>query len=92
MGNTPTSSTASWPSGIATHDRDDVIEQFLDRAFRAPVNDLASLVADPHVAARGDVVVIEDADLGPVRMVAPAPRPSATPGEIRWGSGAGCAQ
>jgi len=73
---------ADW---IATHDRDDVVEQFLDaRLPVAPVNDLASLVADPHVVARGDVVVIEDPDLGPVRMVAPAPRLSATPAEIRW--------
>ncbi len=73
---------ADW---IATHDRDDVIEQFLDaRLPVAPVNDLAALVADPHVVARGDVVVVEDPDLGPVRMVAPAPRLSATPGEIRW--------
>ncbi len=73
---------AEW---IATHDRDDVIEQFLDaRLPVAPVNDLAALVADPHVVARGDVVVVEDPDLGPVRMIAPAPRLSATPGEIRW--------
>ncbi len=73
---------AEW---IATHDRDDVIEQFLDaRLPVAPVNDLAALVADPHVVARGDVVVVEDPDLGPVRMVAPAPRLSATPADIRW--------
>jgi crotonobetainyl-CoA:carnitine CoA-transferase CaiB-like acyl-CoA transferase len=73
---------ADW---IATHERDDVIEQFLDaRLPVAPVNDLASVVADPHVVARGDVVVIDDPDLGPVRMAAPVPRLSATPGEIRW--------
>jgi crotonobetainyl-CoA:carnitine CoA-transferase CaiB-like acyl-CoA transferase len=73
---------ADW---IAAHERDEVIEQFLDaRIPVAPVNDLASLVADPHVIARGDVVVLDDAELGPVPMVAPAPRLSATPAEIRW--------
>jgi crotonobetainyl-CoA:carnitine CoA-transferase CaiB-like acyl-CoA transferase len=48
------------------------------------VNDVASIVADPHVIARGDVVVLDDDELGPVQMVAPAPRLSATPAEIRW--------
>jgi crotonobetainyl-CoA:carnitine CoA-transferase CaiB-like acyl-CoA transferase len=73
---------AAW---IAAHARDDVVDRFLDaRIPVAPVNDLASLAADPHVIARGDVVVIDDDELGPVRMVAPAPRLSATPAEIRW--------
>jgi crotonobetainyl-CoA:carnitine CoA-transferase CaiB-like acyl-CoA transferase len=73
---------ADW---IATHERDDVIEQLLDaRIPVAPVNDLASLTSDPHVIARGDVVVVDDPELGPVQMVAPAPRLSATPAEIRW--------
>jgi crotonobetainyl-CoA:carnitine CoA-transferase CaiB-like acyl-CoA transferase len=73
---------ADW---IAAHERDDVVEQFLDaRIPVAPVNDLASLAADPHVIARGDVVVVDDPELGPVQMVAPAPRLSATPADIRW--------
>jgi len=73
---------AEW---IASHERDDVVEQFLDaRIPVAPVNDLASLAADPHVVARGDLVVLDDPELGPVQMVAPAPRLSATPAEIRW--------
>jgi formyl-CoA transferase len=73
---------ADW---IAAHERDEVVERFLDaRIPVAPVNDLASLVADPHVVARGDVVVVDDDELGPVQMVAPAPRLSATPAEIRW--------
>jgi crotonobetainyl-CoA:carnitine CoA-transferase CaiB-like acyl-CoA transferase len=72
---------ADW---IAAHERDEVVERFLDaRIPVAPVNDLASLVADPHVIARRDVLVVEDDELGPVQMVAPAPRLSATPAEIR---------
>jgi len=73
---------ADW---IAAHERDEVVERFLDaRIPVAPVNDVASIVADPHVVARGDVVVVDDPELGPVQMVAPAPRLSATPAEIRW--------
>lgn len=73
---------AEW---IAGRDRDDVIECLLDaRIPVAPVNSLADLAADPHVAARGDFVTVDDPELGPLRMVAPTPRLSATPGEIRW--------
>lgn len=73
---------ADW---IAARDRAEVVEQLLAaRIPVAPVNTVADLVADPHVAARGDLVTVDDPDLGPVRMVAPLPRLSATPAEIRW--------
>jgi crotonobetainyl-CoA:carnitine CoA-transferase CaiB-like acyl-CoA transferase len=73
---------AEW---IAAHDREEVVERLLDaRIPVAPVNDLASLAADPHVIERRDIVVVDDAELGPVQMVAPAPRLSGTPAEIRW--------
>ena len=73
---------ADW---IAARDREDVVEQLLaSRIPVAPVNTVADLVADPHVAARTDLVTVDDPDLGPIRMVAPLPRLSATPAEIRW--------
>jgi len=73
---------AEW---IAAHDRDDVIETLLSaRIPVAPVNTVADIVNDPHVQARGDLVTVDDPDLGPVRMVAPLARLSATPAEIRW--------
>jgi crotonobetainyl-CoA:carnitine CoA-transferase CaiB-like acyl-CoA transferase len=73
---------AEW---IAAHDRDEVIETFLGaRIPVAPVNTVADIVDDPHVQARGDIVTVDDADVGPVRMVAPLARLSATPAEIRW--------
>lgn len=73
---------AEW---IAAHDRDVVVETFLDaRIPVAPVNTVADIVADPHVQARDGVVVVDDEELGPVRMVAPLARLSATPAEIRW--------
>ena len=44
-----------------------------------PVNDLASLFADPHVRARGAVVEIEHPQLGPVKSLASPMRLSETP-------------
>lgn len=73
---------AEW---IAAHERDVVIETLLDaRIPVAPVNTVADIVADPHVRARGDLVTVEDDELGSVRMVAPLARLSETPAEIRW--------
>jgi formyl-CoA transferase len=50
----------------------------------APVNSISDLLADPHLAARGDLVQVSDPVLGELTMVAPSPRLSATPGRIRW--------
>ncbi len=44
---------------------------------------MPSLLADPHVTARGDVVNLADEAVGSVAVVAPVPRLSATPGTIR---------
>jgi crotonobetainyl-CoA:carnitine CoA-transferase CaiB-like acyl-CoA transferase len=50
----------------------------------APVYDIADIVGDPHVKARGVLVDVPDAALGVVRMTAPTPRLTATPATIRW--------
>jgi formyl-CoA transferase len=52
-------------------------------AAAAPVYSVADVVADPHFMARGSVVAVEDANLGPVKMQAPFPRLSRSPGKIR---------
>jgi len=49
----------------------------------APVNDIADLFADPHVRARGSLSRVEDPVLGPLTLVAPAPRLEGTPAKIR---------
>ncbi len=49
----------------------------------APVYDVEQYVADPQVQARGAVVSVDDADLGPLRMQNVLFGLSATPGEIR---------
>ena len=72
---------AAW---VAAHDRDHVLATLLDaRIPAAPVNDLPSLLADPHVRARDDLVAVDGGDLGLLTMVAPAPRLGGTPGSIR---------
>ena len=48
------------------------------------VNDIADVFADPHVIAREAIVSVEDALLGSLRLPAPVPRMSATPGAVRW--------
>lgn len=44
---------------------------------------VADVCADPHVAARGDLVAVEDPVVGPVLMQGVYPRLSRTPGAIR---------
>ncbi len=72
---------ADW---VAGRDADAALEACLaERLPAAAVNDLAALLADPHVAARGSVARVLDPALGELAMVAPVPRLSATPGRIR---------
>lgn len=44
----------------------------------------ADILADPHVKERDAVVAVPHPELGELPMQAPAPKLSATPGEIRW--------
>jgi succinyl-CoA--D-citramalate CoA-transferase len=48
------------------------------------VNDIEGVLADAHVIAREAVVAVADPALGSVRMPAPVPKLSATPGAVRW--------
>jgi crotonobetainyl-CoA:carnitine CoA-transferase CaiB-like acyl-CoA transferase len=50
----------------------------------APIYDVAELLADPHIAARGSVVTVDDAELrGQLRMQNVIGALSLTPGEVR---------
>jgi crotonobetainyl-CoA:carnitine CoA-transferase CaiB-like acyl-CoA transferase len=51
------------------------------------INTIADVLGDAHVAAREAVVSVLDRELGPVRMPAPVPKLSDTPGRIRWSGG-----
>jgi formyl-CoA transferase len=44
----------------------------------------ADMAGDPHFRARGSLVELDDPEVGPVLMPAPAPRLSRTPGQVRW--------
>lgn len=50
----------------------------------APVLDVAQIAADPHYAAREDLIEIEDEQLGSLRMQAVIPKFGRTPGKVRW--------
>ncbi|HEV8675470.1 MAG TPA: CoA transferase [Methylomirabilota bacterium] len=47
-----------------------------------PVYDIRRIVADPHYAAREDIVAVPDPDFGSVRMPAVVPKLSRTPGRV----------
>ncbi len=49
----------------------------------ARVYDAEALLNDPHLIARGTFAPVDDPDLGPIRVQAPAARLSATPAVIR---------
>jgi crotonobetainyl-CoA:carnitine CoA-transferase CaiB-like acyl-CoA transferase len=47
---------------------------------------IADIAADPHYAARQDIVTVDDPTIGPVKQPAVYPRLSATPGHIARGA------
>ena len=71
---------AEW---VATQDAQDVVEALADaRIPVTAVNDIARLLADPHVQQRGSIATVDDPELGTLHVPAPAPHFSATPARI----------
>ncbi|MCW2238828.1 CaiB/BaiF CoA transferase family protein [Azospirillum canadense] len=70
---------------IGRFDFADLQERFLHhQATVAPVNDIAAIFRDEHMAARQNIVALEDAELGgPLRMQNVVGKFSRTPGAIR---------
>jgi crotonobetainyl-CoA:carnitine CoA-transferase CaiB-like acyl-CoA transferase len=63
---------------------DDVSQRLRAREVGfSPINDIADVFADAHLAARDAIVCVDDAELGPVRMQNVVPGFSATPGRVR---------
>jgi crotonobetainyl-CoA:carnitine CoA-transferase CaiB-like acyl-CoA transferase len=76
---------ATLAQAIGQHTLEELRAMFESRELTAcPVYDIADITKDPHVVARGILIDIKDTALGAVRMTAPTPRLSATPGEVRW--------
>ena len=63
------------------------VEVVIDELVRAgvavsKVYSAADIAADPHYAAREDIVTVDDPVVGPVKQPAPLPKLSRTPGRI----------
>ncbi len=54
----------------------------------APIYDIAQIMADPQMQARGAICDVPDADFGSVKMAAVVPRFTRHPGAIRHSAGA----
>lgn len=55
-----------------------------NKVVAGKINDIANVLGDAHVAARDAIRTLVDDTLGPVRMPAPVPKLSETPGAIKW--------
>jgi formyl-CoA transferase len=69
---------------FATQERDAAIA-LLDAAGVpiSPLNSIADIFADPHFAARGNLIEVDHPILGPLKMPGIIPHFSATPGAVR---------
>jgi len=76
---------AAWMRSQKTADALATLEK--NEVVAGRVNDISDILGDPHVAAREAVVTLLDGELGPLRMPAPVPKLSATPGRLRWSGG-----
>ena len=74
---------ADW---VRSRDLDDVLEQF-EKAEAAigPAYNIAQIFEDPQYQARGDIVELEDEELGKIKMTNAFPYMSKTPAQIRHG-------
>ncbi|MFE5027521.1 CaiB/BaiF CoA transferase family protein [Streptomyces sp. NPDC056656] len=71
---------ADW---ISTRTLDEAMDVFEGaNVAAAPVYDAEQLLADPHLSARGAYLTLADRELGAMRVQAPAPRFSDTPGSV----------
>lgn len=57
------------------------------RMVAGPVWEVDRILEDPHYAVRQAIATLQDERLGALRMPAPVPRLSLTPGQVRWGGG-----
>jgi formyl-CoA transferase len=72
---------AAWMAGKTQREVIDVFERH--EAAIAPVYDISQIFEDPHFEARGAIVTVDDAELGPTRTADVFPRLWSTPGVVR---------
>jgi crotonobetainyl-CoA:carnitine CoA-transferase CaiB-like acyl-CoA transferase len=70
---------------ISRFDRDELMRRFIElEAAISPVNNVEDVLNDPHVVERGNIVSVDDEELGaPLRMQNVVGKLSRTPGQIR---------
>ena len=76
---------ADWMRSLPTDDAMQRLEEH--RMVAGPVWEVDRIVEDPHYAAREAITSMADEELGRVRVPAPVPKLSRTPGRVRWGGG-----
>ena len=76
---------ADWMRSVPTDEAMQRLEEH--RMVAGPVWEVDRIVEDPHYAARGAIATLPDEELGPLRVPAPVPKLSRTPGRVRWGGG-----
>jgi succinyl-CoA--D-citramalate CoA-transferase len=76
---------ADWMARQTTDEAVDLLERHHVVAGR--IQTIAQVLQDPHVIARESIATLFDTELGPMRMPAPVPHLSETPGALRWPGG-----
>jgi crotonobetainyl-CoA:carnitine CoA-transferase CaiB-like acyl-CoA transferase len=73
---------AEWFEQFCLDDAMAILEQ--NDVVAGPVYDIRRIFQDPHYEAREDIVEIEDAELGTIRMQGVIPKMSRTPGRVEF--------
>ena len=76
---------AQWMRSLSTDEAMRRLEEH--RMVAGPVWEVDRIVEDPHYAAREAIATLLDEQLGSLRVPAPVPKLSRTPGRVRWGGG-----
>ena len=76
---------ADWMRALPTEEAMRRLEEH--RMVAGPVWEVDRILDDPHYAVRQAIATLQDERLGALRMPAPVPRLSLTPGRVRWGGG-----
>jgi crotonobetainyl-CoA:carnitine CoA-transferase CaiB-like acyl-CoA transferase len=71
-----------WMKTRTLDEVDDAFQRY--ECSSSPVTNAETLIDNPHLLAREDVITVDDPDLGPVRMQGIVPKFSKTPGQVRW--------
>ena len=76
---------AEWMGSLPMHEAMRRLEAH--RMVAGPVWEVDRILGDPHYAAREAIATLQDPVLGPLRVPAPVPRLTRTPGRVRFGGG-----